>query len=203
MRRTAEATEATRSAVVHAALFVFAERGFAAATLAEVAVRAGVTRGAVYHHFADKSALRDAVLDEPWEAVAGRAWAQLDGPAAHGLPLRHRLRAFAQAWLTALREDPRFQALMTVSLEAAGGWREPAPGPAAAKAAGMTDWHDRLAAAFTGARAELAAGIDPPAAASHVLAWLYGTALMASADPALLPPPEEPAGAAALRGLVR
>jgi len=201
VRRTAEDTEATRAALVEAALFVFAERGFASATLAEVAARAGVTRGAVYHHFADKATLREAVLTEPWDALAGPAWTVLDSPGT----LRERLTGFAEAWLTALREDPRFQALMTVSLEVAGGWRARGlqPGPATAKAAGMTDWHGRLTSVFTSARPELALGIDPPAAAAHVLAWLYGTALMASADPALLPPAGPPAGTAAFEGLLR
>ncbi|WP_051581075.1 TetR family transcriptional regulator [Pseudonocardia acaciae] len=195
MRRTAEETAATRAAVLDAALFVFAERGYASATLADVAGRAGVTRGAVYHHFADKSALLAAVLGEPWDAVAGPAWAELDGPGVRGLPLRERLPAFAAAWLGALREDARFQALMAVGMDAGG--RDPAPG---AKAHALVEWRDRLATTFRAARAELADGVTPEAAAAHLLAWLCGTAMLAGADPSLIGPAS---ATAAFRGLLR
>src|SRR5687768_7404071 len=64
VRRTAEDTAATRAALVDAALFAFARDGIDRATLAGIAEAAGVTRGAVYHHFADKDALLAAVLGE-------------------------------------------------------------------------------------------------------------------------------------------
>jgi AcrR family transcriptional regulator len=204
VRRTAEDTAATRAALLDAALFVFAERGFASATLADVAGRAGVTRGAVYHHFADKPALLAAVLGEPWDAVAAPAWAALDGPGAGELPLRQRLPAFATAWLTALREDHRFQALMTVSLDAGGAApRDPAANPEAAKAHGLAAWRDRLTSAFAAAGGELADGVGPEAAAAHLLAWLCGTALLAGTDPELTPAADDAAVAAAFRGLLR
>jgi len=56
-------TEATRLALLDAATELFAHRGFAGTTLADVAATAQVTRGAVYHHFADKQALFEAVLE--------------------------------------------------------------------------------------------------------------------------------------------
>ena len=66
-RRTKEQAQLTRARIVEAALAAFAERGVRATAMEDVAVRAGVTRGAVYWHFADKQAL---VL----EAVAGLRW---------------------------------------------------------------------------------------------------------------------------------
>ncbi len=63
MRRTAEAAEATRVALVEAGVVTFAEVGYHAARLDDVAERAGVTRGAVYHHFGDKQGLLTAVVD--------------------------------------------------------------------------------------------------------------------------------------------
>jgi AcrR family transcriptional regulator len=174
MRRTAEDTAATRAALVDAALFAFARDGVDRATLAGIAEAAGVTRGAVYHHFADKEALLGAVLGETWEVVASPVWAALDTP---GTPLAARLEAFALAWLAALHSDRRFAALMTVSMRAAGS-----PGAHAEKAAGFHAWRDRLRAALT----ELPA--DPAPAAAHLLAWLSGTALLAGHDPRLVPP---------------
>jgi AcrR family transcriptional regulator len=173
VRRTAEDTAATRAALVDAALFAFARDGIDRATLARIAEAAGVTRGAVYHHFADKDALLAAVLGETWDVVAAPIWAALDTP---GSPLAARLEAFALAWLTALHTDRRFAALMTVSLRAAGS-----PGALAEKSAGFHAWRDRLRTALT----ELS--IDPDPAAAHLLAWLSGTALLAGHDPTLVP----------------
>ncbi|MPY99917.1 MAG: TetR family transcriptional regulator [Actinophytocola sp.] len=56
--------EATRAAIIDAATTLFAERGFAGTSLEDVAATAQVTRGAVYHHFAGKLALFEAVFDE-------------------------------------------------------------------------------------------------------------------------------------------
>ncbi|NIJ14665.1 AcrR family transcriptional regulator [Saccharomonospora amisosensis] len=57
-------SEATRAAVLEQATALFAERGYAGTLLEDVAAAAQVTRGAVYHHFAGKQALFEAVLDE-------------------------------------------------------------------------------------------------------------------------------------------
>ncbi len=55
--------EQTRAALVRAGRRVFAKRGFADASLGEIAKAARVTTGAVYHHFADKAALFRAVAE--------------------------------------------------------------------------------------------------------------------------------------------
>jgi AcrR family transcriptional regulator len=49
--------------LVDSALELFTERGYAATSLDEVAKRARVTKGALYHHFAGKQALFEAVFD--------------------------------------------------------------------------------------------------------------------------------------------
>lgn len=203
MRRNAGDTAATRAAVLEAALFVFAEQGVARATLAGVAGRAGLTRGAVYHHFADKPALHAAVLDETWDVIAAPVWAVLDGPDVRRAPLSTRLSAFAAAWLGALRCDRRFQALMTVSVYA--GASSAADDPASTSeetVAGFMAWRNRLTVALTEGRAELAANVDPQVAAIHLLSWLCGTALLASVDPELLPPADAHGVAPTLRGLL-
>ena len=56
-------SEATRAALLEEATTLFAERGYAATSLEHVASATRVTRGAVYHHFAGKQALFEAVLD--------------------------------------------------------------------------------------------------------------------------------------------
>lgn len=54
---------ATRAALLDDATALFAERGYAGTSLEDVASASRVTRGAVYHHFASKQALFEAVLD--------------------------------------------------------------------------------------------------------------------------------------------
>lgn len=54
MRKTKEAAEQTRWDILRAAREVFAQRGVNGSTLEQIAKAAGVTRGAIYWHFADK-----------------------------------------------------------------------------------------------------------------------------------------------------
>jgi AcrR family transcriptional regulator len=58
--------EHTRSLLLDAAEDVFAEKGFAPATLDDIAYAAGYTKGAIYKHFATKEDLFLAVSDRYW-----------------------------------------------------------------------------------------------------------------------------------------
>ena len=64
VRRSAADAEQTRQAILAAARSSFAEHGFAAASTTAIAAAAGVTRGALYHHFAGKTDLFRAVFVE-------------------------------------------------------------------------------------------------------------------------------------------
>jgi AcrR family transcriptional regulator len=92
----AEQAAGTRSELMRAARELFAERGYAGVGTEEIVARAGVTRGALYHHFEDKKDLfravheeleRDLVasigeriagIDDPWELLVTGVRAFLD-----------------------------------------------------------------------------------------------------------------------------
>jgi AcrR family transcriptional regulator len=62
--RRAEHVADTRQALLTAARALFTERGYAATGTEEIVARARVTRGALYHHFRDKTALFKAVMEQ-------------------------------------------------------------------------------------------------------------------------------------------
>lgn len=69
-RSNEDRTAATRAQLVSAARSLFAERPYADTGTPEIVAAAGLTRGALYHHFADKQALFRAVVEAEAAAVA-------------------------------------------------------------------------------------------------------------------------------------
>jgi len=63
-RSQADRSARTRAALLLAARELFAAKGFAATGREEIAERAGVTRGALYHHFASKTEVAAAVVEQ-------------------------------------------------------------------------------------------------------------------------------------------
>src|SRR6266403_2243495 len=78
MPTKADQSEATRAALDDAAQRLFADRGFAETGTEAVVKAAGVTRGALYHHFTDKTELFRAV----YERVEQRVIAQVEAAVA-------------------------------------------------------------------------------------------------------------------------
>ncbi len=62
MKRRKEDADQTREALLQAALLVFSQKGFTSSTLDDIATQAGVTRGALYHHFSGKAEMFNTLL---------------------------------------------------------------------------------------------------------------------------------------------
>ena len=119
-RRTqSERSAATRGALVAAGRRLFAERGYAAVGTPEVAAAAGVTRGALYHQFADKSDLFLAVYEQVEEDVTRRI-GEIVAAAGARDPLA-ALTTGAEAFLDAVA-DPEVHRIALLEAPAVLGW---------------------------------------------------------------------------------
>lgn len=109
-RSQAERSGATQAALLSAARSLFAEKGYAGTPREEIVAAAGVTRGALQHHFGDKASLFLAVYEqvehEVVEAVANAAMRAKGGPV-------EELRAGCQAYLDMVL-DPAVQRIVAI-----------------------------------------------------------------------------------------
>ena len=118
-RTQAERSEATRDALIEAARSLFAERGYAAVGTEEIVRVAGVTRGALYHHFDGKCDLFEAVYERIEVELAQRiARGALDAGAAAPL---EAMRAGAEMFLRAATE-PEAQRIVLLDGPSVLGW---------------------------------------------------------------------------------
>lgn len=92
----------TRAALLEAAARVYARRGFAGATLEEVAAEAGFTKGAVYAHFGSKENLLLALVEEHLAAQAAEQMALFDRDRATW----ERPLAGSEHWMQRVQENP-------------------------------------------------------------------------------------------------
>ncbi|MEU7893222.1 TetR family transcriptional regulator [Nonomuraea sp. NPDC049152] len=111
--------EQTRRTLLRESRRLFASRGYAAVGLSEIVRAAGVTKGALYHHFDSKAELFRAVLEQVQQEVGERVAATAD---AEEDPWT-QLVAGCQAFLAA-SADPDVQQIMLVDGPAVLGWNE-------------------------------------------------------------------------------
>lgn len=71
-RSNAELTAATTRRLLNVAREAFTQKGYAAASIEQIVTEAGVTRGALYHHYKDKKALFEAVFIELQKEIGQR-----------------------------------------------------------------------------------------------------------------------------------
>jgi AcrR family transcriptional regulator len=115
--RKAEQSDATRSALVDAARQLFTERGYTATSTTDIADRAGVTRGALYHHFAAKDDLFRAVFEQLEAEVAEH----ITHEALRGSDPLEQLRLGSRAFLDVCL-DPAVQRVVLLEGPGVLGW---------------------------------------------------------------------------------
>jgi AcrR family transcriptional regulator len=113
-------SEATRAALIATARGLFAERGYAGVGTEEIVRTAGVTRGALYHHFAGKKELFEAVYEDVERQLVEQIAASAISSATDPLAALH---AGAQAFLDAC-EDPAVQRIALVDAPSVLGWEQ-------------------------------------------------------------------------------
>jgi len=109
--------EATRAQLIAIATRMFADRGYEEASIEAVLREAGVSRGSLYHHFASKEALFEAVAEDVETSVGAQTLAAArgsEGPVA-------ALRAGFLAWIR-LAGDPVVQRILLIDAPSVLGW---------------------------------------------------------------------------------
>lgn len=183
MRRTAEAAAKTRVALLDAALRAFEEKGWRGATFEHVAERAGVTRGALNHHFRDKQSLLTEALEWGWSDYGQRLFSQ-DNDLAD-TSTHKALKALLLEFTRLLTRDERFRALAsTTVLVAPQALEHSEPNSA------LDEWHERIEGLISTPQQDTARP-GPGDIASLVLVLLQGFTVTAVTRPQDIPQPDE------------
>ena len=108
MATNRERTETTQLALLEAARALFVSKGYGDTSTPDIALAAGITRGALYHHFADKRDLFRQVLAREAMAVA----ADIEAAAPAPLGPREALLQGSEAYLDAMTVPGRTRLLL-------------------------------------------------------------------------------------------
>jgi TetR/AcrR family transcriptional regulator, acrAB operon repressor len=173
MRRTKEEAAATRAAILEAGLACFDRLGIAGSTLYDIAAEAGVTKGAVYHHFKGKRAILHELREQFSLPLLDAAdTALLRGT---GAPALERVERFLVGVLEDLEADERKSRVLAVMM-----FKCEYVGDLAEELAGGLRNSLRLVKAFEAAYAtardegRLAPGIEPEVAALETAVFFSG-----------------------------
>jgi len=107
-RSNKQRSDLTRGVLMSAARGLFLERGYVDTGTPDIVSAAGLTRGALYHHFEDKRALFHAVVEAEAQAVAD----EIERAAPDHMPPRQALVTGGEAYLDAMALPGRTRLLL-------------------------------------------------------------------------------------------
>jgi TetR/AcrR family transcriptional repressor of mexAB-oprM operon len=170
MRRTKEDADKTRNAILLSAENLFFEKGVAHTSLEQIAKHAGVTRGAIYWHFKDKSHLFHAMLSQvqlpPEQFVE-----QLNGRCPNA-PL-WALRDMCIEVIAELGRDPQRKRIYTILLHRCEFTEELREAQERYRTL-VGQYVEASQAVFTSAAKELQPGVSPRMAATALYGLVIG-----------------------------
>jgi AcrR family transcriptional regulator len=111
--------EATRAQLVAIATRLFADHGYEGTSIEAVLREAGVSRGSLYHHFAGKEALYEAVVED----VETKVGMQTLAAAGDAIGPVDALRKGFIEWIR-LASDPVVQRILLIDAPSVLGWQE-------------------------------------------------------------------------------
>lgn len=114
-------TGSQRQRLLYAMTVVVADKGYTAATVADVTARAGVSRKTFYELFADKEECFIAAADTGRELMVKRLEASFARSSARSLSPVATLRASIRAFLRLIAEEPEFARAFFLETASAGG----------------------------------------------------------------------------------
>lgn len=193
MKRTVEDAAQTRLALMRAALMAFEVKGWRGATFEDVSRRAGVTRGALHHHFRDKTALLVESLTWGWSEYGAQLFAAMDGDDDRDAD--HRLRKLIATYVRLLSDDELFRALASTTVLVAPQTLDKDD----EKSAALDEWREHIAQVIA-ADPHVRSQTPPAEIAGLVLVLLQGFTVTAVTRPHDLPSPHHLD--AAIAGLV-
>lgn len=118
MKKNKADMEKTKLAILESAKMVFAHKEYSAATLEEIAEKAGLTRGALYWHFKNKEELIGFLLDEYETQLCLKAKQVLESTQNQSLSLSKKCTLWLSLWIYGiLNELPLFKIRILYSLQ--------------------------------------------------------------------------------------
>lgn len=151
---------ATRQRLLDVATELFASEGFAAVTTTGLSEAAGVTRGALYHHFTNMTEVMEAVFARSEGALVSRVGEAL----AEQADARNKLLALGPVVLRVLTDDVLIQRIVFVEAPAALGWSRWRALDGGRSLRLIAELLESL-----GTRGQLVAGVEPTLAAQLLL----------------------------------
>lgn len=110
-------SERTRDALLDAAERLFGEKGADATSVTEIAAASGCSIGALYHHFKDKAALKEALFARGAQRIARSSQTALDPAIWEGATILDILRRYLEFMLQIEQESPGFKTALKEAIK--------------------------------------------------------------------------------------